>query len=96
MSEISRDVLSRWRSERDKAMADPAWQAHLSQLESTRETVVKEMRSLLGAFLAEEKDLEAVRSEFDRRGRVEWNTFGVDLTRIRDRECRQGWRPQLP
>jgi hypothetical protein len=77
MIEISRKAIASWQAHLQQAKRDGAWLQAMKALEEQREEVVPQIRELLDGFLAGSTELERFRSEFDRRSRTEWSTFGL-------------------
>lgn len=77
MVELSTSALAAWRAHLQRAQRDEAWVQSVADLERQREEVLPQLRALLAGFLGGNVDLERFRSEFDRRSRTEWSTFGL-------------------
>jgi MoxR-like ATPase len=76
MTEISKKAVASWQAHLQQAQQDGAWLEAMTELERQREEAVPQIRELLDGFLAGNTELERFRSEFDRRSRTEWSTFG--------------------
>ncbi|MDI1448974.1 AAA family ATPase [Polyangium sp. 6x1] len=77
MTKLSSSALAAWRGHLERAQRDEAWVRSVADLELHRKEVLPQVRALLTGFLAGDVELERFRSEFDRRSRTEWSTFGL-------------------
>jgi len=70
-------IVSSWAARRDEALADGAWKQAVQSTAKARADALVGLRDLLDRFLRGAIDVEPFRSEFDRRSRQEWSTFGL-------------------
>src|SRR6185437_1943592 len=77
MTELPQQTIVIWRKYLEEAQRDEAWLQGMRELEQQRDEVLPQVRGLLESFLAGGVDVEIFRSEFDRRSRTEWRTFGL-------------------
>lgn len=77
MNDVSNKSLPVWQSELKKAQADKTWLGAMKELEQIRTAITPEIRELLDQFLRGDIDVEKLRADFDRKGRGEWQEFGL-------------------